>query len=206
MIAPAAGRQGCCLERPACLRVSLPVVWNGVTQRSPVFGQHLRANLKENQKMLSLFRNALIAVVVAGGVAFAADNTLGTWKLNIDKSKYTPEPMPVKSLTVMREAADGGVKVTTTGEQASGTTINASYTTKYDGKDAQVTGNAPYDFIAIKQVNANTLTDERKKTGGPYRATARMVISNGGKTMTTITKGTNAEGKEFTSTFVFDKQ
>jgi hypothetical protein len=32
------------------------------------------------------------------------------------------------------------------------------------------------------------------------------VVSNGGKTMTTTTKGANADGKEFSSTFVFDKQ
>ena len=70
----------------------------------------------------------------------------------------------------------------------------------------QVTGNAPYDVIAIKQLNANTLTDERKKGGGSYKATGRTVISNGGKTMTTITEGTNASGKEFISTFVFEKQ
>jgi len=55
-------------------------------------------------------------------------------------------------------------------------------------------------------VNANTLTDERKKTGGPYKATGRTVVSNGGKTMTTTAKGTNADGKAFTQTFVFDKQ
>jgi hypothetical protein len=105
-----------------------------------------------------------------------------------------------------REASDGGVKQTTTGEQANGTAINASYTAKYDGKEVQVTGNAPYDSIAIKQVNANTLTDERKKTGGPYKATGRTVVSNGGKTMTTTVKGTNADGKEFTQVFAFDKQ
>ena len=114
--------------------------------------------------------------------------------------------MPVKSLTITREASDGGVKVTTTGERTNGP-INATYTAKYDGTEVKVTGsNLTYDTIAIKQVNANTLTDERKKTGGPYKATGRTVVSNGGKTMTTTTKGTNADGKEFTSVLVFDKQ
>ena len=114
--------------------------------------------------------------------------------------------MPVKSLTVTREASDGGVKQTVTGERADGTATNASYTAKYDGKDVQVTGNAPYDTIAIKQVNTNTLTEERKKTGGSYKATSRIVVSNGGKTMTTTAKGTNADGKPFTQNNVFDKQ
>ena len=147
-----------------------------------------------------------LILAFAALVASAADNTIGTWKLNIEKSKYTPAPMPVKSLTVTKDASDGGVKQTTTGERADGAAVNASYTAKYDGKDVQVTGNAPYDTIAIKQVNANTLTDERKKTGGPYKATGRTVVSNGGKTMTTTAKGTDADGKAFTQTFVFDKQ
>jgi hypothetical protein len=159
--------------------------------------------------MRTLFTGALIALAIAalGALgALGADNTIATWKLNVEKSKYTPAPMPVKSLTVTREASDGGVKVTTTGEQADGTAINGSYTAKYNGTDVQVTGNAPYDTIAIKQVNANTLTDARKKTGGKYQGTSRAVISKDGKTMTTTTKGTNAAGKAFTSTFVFDKQ
>jgi len=156
--------------------------------------------------MRTILTKAAVTMAIATIAAFGADNTLGTWKLNVAKSKYTPAPMPIKSLTLMREASDGGVKHTTTGERSDGTMIQASYTAKYDGKDVAVTGNSQYDMIAIKQVNANTLTDERKKTGGPYKATGHTVISNGGKTMTTTTKGTNADGKEFTATNVFDKQ
>jgi hypothetical protein len=156
--------------------------------------------------MRTILTSALIALAITASAARGADHSIRTWKLNAEKSTYTPAPMPVKSLTVTREASDGGVTATITGEQANGTPINANYSAKYDGRDVQVTGNAPYDTISIKQVNANTLTDARKKTGGPYDATGRTVISNGGKTMTTTTKGTNGEGKEFTSTFVFDKQ
>jgi len=156
--------------------------------------------------MRTLLTKAIVALAITTVAALAADNTIGTWKLDVAKSKYTPAPMPIKSLTVTREAADGGVKQTTKGERADGTAINASYTAKYDGKDVQVSGNSQYDTIAIKQLNANTLTDDRKKTGGPYKATGRTVVSNGGKTMTTTTKGTNADGKEFTQVLVFDKQ
>jgi len=156
--------------------------------------------------MRMILSKALIALAITTVAAFGADNTLGTWKLNVAKSKYTPGPLPIKSLTVMREASDGGVKQTTTGERADGTKVDASYTAKYDGNDVHVAGNSQYDTIAIKQVNANTLTDERKKTGGPYKASARTVVSNGGKTMTTTTKGTNADGKEFNQILVLDKQ
>jgi len=156
--------------------------------------------------MPTTLTKALIALAITTAAAFGADNTIGTWKLDVAKSKYTPAPLPIKSLTIIREASDGGVKQTTTGERADGTAVNASYTAKYDGKVVQVAGNSQYDTIAIKQVNADTLTDERKKTSGPYKATARTVVSNGGKTMTSTTKGTNADGKEFTQILVFDKQ
>ena len=128
-----------------------------------------------------LVRLSLI-LATAALAATGADNTIGTWKFNVEKSKYTPAPMPVKNLTVVRQAMEGGVKQTTTGERSDGSAINASYTATYDGKEVQVTGNAPYDTIAIKQINANTLTDVRKKTGGPYKSTGRTVISKDDKT------------------------
>jgi hypothetical protein len=85
---------------------------------------------------------------------FGADNSLGTWKLITEKSKYTPAPFPIKGLTVVREASGGAAKVTTTGEQASGTAINTTYTTKYDGSASTVTGTNPlYDTISVKQAD-----------------------------------------------------
>jgi hypothetical protein len=143
-----------------------------------------------------------IAITVTG--ALAADNSLGTWKLNMEKSKFSPSA-PVKSLTATREASDDGVKVTTTGERADGTPINGSYTAKYDGKDYPVTG-APYDSIAIKQVNANTFTTVQKNSGTKYSTTTRAVISKDGKTMTVRVRGTGADGKPIRYTMVYDKQ
>jgi hypothetical protein len=155
----------------------------------------------------SLILSVILTVIlpVAAPAAFGADNTFGTYELNFAKSKQAPSPMP-RSLTVTREASNGGVKQTTTGEQANGTAFYASYTSKYDGKYVQVTGNAPFDTIAVKRLNANTLTDERNKTGGPYKAVGRTVFSNGGKTMTVTINGTNADGKEFSQLLVFDKK
>src|SRR5436190_21905213 len=135
---------------------------------------------------------ALAALVITTVGALGADNSLGTWKLNTEKSKFTPGPSPVKSLTVAREASAGGVKVTITGERADGTPINGGYSAKYDGTDVQVTGNTPYDTIAVKQINSNTLTDERKKSGGAYRANGRRVILKDGK-MTWMT-GSGSDG------------
>jgi len=154
--------------------------------------------------MRNILTELIIGMAITAIGVFAADNSLGTWKLNMEKSKFTPSA-PVKSLTSTREASDGGLKVTTTGEQANGTPINASYTAKYDGKEYPVTG-APYDTIAIKQVDANTFTAMLKNTRTKYIATGRSVISKDGKTMTTTTKGTNAEGNPMSHTMVYEKQ
>jgi len=163
-----------------------------------------KRKLLEGEAMRNIFTKLIIGMAITAIGVFAADNSLGTWKLNMEKSKFSPSA-PVKSLTSTREASDGGVKVTTTGEQANGTPINASYTAKYDGKEYPVTG-APYDTIAIKQVDANTFTAMLKNTGTKYIATGLSVISKDGKTMTTTTKGTNAEGNPMNNTMVYEKQ
>ncbi len=156
--------------------------------------------------MRTILARTIIGLAITTLTAVGADNTLGTWKLDLAKSKFTPGPSPVKNLTITREASDGGVKVAVTGERADGTSADSNYTAKYDGNEVQVTGNAPYNTVAVKQVNANTLTDERKKTGTPYHATGHTVISNGGKTMTVTVKGTSVDEKPFTYVMVYDKQ
>jgi hypothetical protein len=154
--------------------------------------------------MRSISTKLILSLAITAIVAFAADNSLGTWKLNMEKSKFSPAA-PVKSLTTTREASDGGVKITSTGERADGTPVNASYTAKYDGKEYPVTG-SPYDTIAIKQVNANTFTFTQKKNGEKYNVSGRSVVSKDGKTTTSTLKGTNAEGKAYHATMVYEKQ
>jgi hypothetical protein len=121
----------------------------------------------------------------------------------------TPPPRPGdrEVATVTREAAEGGVKQTAKGERAGGSKIDNSYTAKYDGTEVTVTGtNLMYDTTAIKQVYANTLTEERSKKGGKYHASVRTVVSKDGKTTTATQKGTGADGKAFTALNVFEKQ
>jgi hypothetical protein len=115
--------------------------------------------------MRKILTRLIMGLTITTLAALGADNTIGTWKLNMAQSKFTPGPAPVKSLTVTREASDGGVKMTVTGERTDGTPADSNYTAKYDGQEVKVAGNAPYDTVSVKQVDANTLTDERTKTG-----------------------------------------
>src|SRR5215510_8286464 len=149
----------------------------------------------------------VIVTMALSVTAWSADNSLGTWKRNLDKSKADPPTSnPLKSSTMIREAAGDSVKVTNTGMRQDGSSASWSYTVKYDGKEYPVTGNAPFDTISLKQIDANTYTTMVSKKGGKYHTTGRTVISKDGKTSTLTTKGTNADGKPLTQTIVYDKQ
>ena len=148
-----------------------------------------------------------VAFAAIAACAFCADNTLGTWKLNPAKSKPPAGQSKITSLTAVREVSGDGVKVTVNGEREDKSKIDASYTAKYDGKDVTVSGiGLPYDTLAIKQVDANTLTDVRSKKGGTYKGTGQWAVSKDGKTATLTTKGTGADGKPFTGMTVYEKQ
>jgi hypothetical protein len=146
-------------------------------------------------------------LVTYAATTWAADDTLGTWKYNTAKSKGAPGVSPISNLIVTREAIEGGVKIMAKGERADGSKIDTVTNAKYDGKPVPVTGSGlTWDTVAIQQVNAKTLTEERSKQGGTYHTTVRTVVSADGKTMTTTTKGTDSDGKPIATTAVFDKQ
>ncbi len=138
----------------------------------------------------------------------AADHSLGTWKRNVERSTYNPTPSnPITDYTLIREAVEGGVKITAKGMRKDGTPINTVLTVKYDGKFVPVTGvGGSFDSFAAKQLDDRTLTTESKKTGGKYHMKGKTVISPDGKTMTTTQKGTDAEGKPAAFAYVYDKQ
>ena len=156
--------------------------------------------------MRNIVAKLVIGVAITSIAMFGADNSIGTWKRNIEKCKATPPiTNPITSLTIVYEAVDGGVKQTVTGQRKDGTPINGGFTAKYDGKEYPVTG-APWDTISIKQIDANTFTSETKKTDGKYHMTNRVVISKDGKTMKLTSKGTNADGKPSTGKYIYEKQ
>jgi hypothetical protein len=157
------------------------------------------------KKIVANVSMLLTGLVLTTAVTFAADSTVGTWKLNTAKSKFSGS-FVIKSQTDVRETtADGGAKVTRDAQLGDGTAIKGSYTYKYDGKEYPVTG-LPFDTLSVKRIDANTTTFEVKKTGGKYHVTGQTVISADGKTMTQTAKGTDGEGKPISSTSVFDKQ
>ena len=158
-------------------------------------------------------RQACLLVVVAGvvlvglgGEAVAqSNNDVGTWNLNVAKSKYSPGPA-LKSATLRIEPAGAGVKVTVDQVLPDGTKRHWEYTADYDGKDNRITGNNPdADMIARTRINATTIQSVNKKSG-KVTTTNTSVISSDGKTRTITTKGTNGQGQTVDNVGVYERQ
>src|SRR5262245_9945000 len=153
---------------------------------------------------------ALVALTVAVsalvliGIAQAADNQVGTWKLNVAKSKYNPGPPP-KNGTLTVPAIPNGLKITIDGTDAEGKPVHMEFAPKYDGKDVPATGMPGADTISMKKIDDYTIEAVSKKEGKPL-TTTRTVVSKDGKTRTTTQKGTNAKGDKVNNTIVYDKQ
>ena len=82
---------------------------------------------------LGLFA-ALAALALSAGHAAAPENPIvGTWKLNVAKSTFTPGP-GWRSQTRTYAATPGGASVSWTGVGASGETMHVSYSIITTGK------------------------------------------------------------------------
>ena len=146
----------------------------------------------------------LLAALTLALTAAAADEHSGTWKMNPDKSKYSPGPAP-KNTTITIEADDKGVKINAEGTNADGSALHVQYDAKFDGKEYPVTG-VPYaDTVSVRRVGADTIVSTMKK-GGQAVMTVTSKVSKDGKTRTSTFKGKDAEGHNLLNVVVSDKQ
>jgi hypothetical protein len=158
--------------------------------------------MRKNLLMVSLA--ACCAIILSSSVALAAESWLGTWKLNVAKSKYSPGPAP-KSLTLTWDATADGIKHASDGVNGAGEPMHSGYVTKYDGTDVPYTGNPDADMASAKKIDDNSYENVWKKDG-KTTITAKVVVSKNGKTITITQTGTNAKGQAVNNTAVYDKQ
>lgn len=156
------------------------------------------------RKLLIVFLTACCALVLSSSVAVAAENWLGTWKMNPAKSKYSPGPGP-KSLTLKFEAAADGIRLTSDGVNSEGNPTHGGYVSKFDGKDVPYAGNPDADVASARKIDDNHFTNVWKKGGKPT-ITAKAVVSDDGKTLTITLTGTNAKGATVNNKVVYDRQ
>jgi hypothetical protein len=163
--------------------------------------------LRRFEMRKSLFVGALVVcavMVFSSSVVLAADSWLGTWKLNVEKSKSSPGPAP-KSLTLKFEASPAGTRLTSDGVNAEGKATHGTYSSKFDGKDVPWEGNPDADTAAAKKIDDSSYENVWKK-GGKVTITAKVVVSKDGKSLTVSQTGKNAKGETVNNTSVYEKQ
>ena len=146
---------------------------------------------------------ALTLVLVSLALA-ANDPFVGTWKMNIAKSTFSPGPAPT-SVTTNYKAEGKNLKMITDLVNAQGKASHMEDTLILDGKDHPDTSNPNYDSSARTRVDRFTIVTIYKK-GGQEVGSRRIVASKDGKTLSGTVKVNNAKGEVSGSTFVFDKQ
>ncbi|PYV39963.1 MAG: hypothetical protein DMG06_21630 [Acidobacteria bacterium] len=155
-------------------------------------------------RTITISTTLVVMTLALSLAAWGADRQVGTWILNVAKSKYNPGPAP-KSGTLKIEAQENGLKFTIDGIDAEDKPIHFEFAPKYDGKDYPATGLPTADTIALKRVDANTIEAVAKKAGKVV-TTTRSTVSKDGKTRTTTQTGKNAMGLDLNNTMVYEKQ
>ena len=153
---------------------------------------------------------ALLVSLAFPSLTFAQskdDPSLGTWKLNVAKSKYTGMA-PNKSDVRSYEVVDGWLLVTTETVNGAGTRSGVRFAAKFDGKEYQQVGRfaSTVALITYKPVDRNTLQYTVRTTAGKIDSTSTRTVSADGKTMTIEQKSTDANGKPVSYVQVWDKQ
>jgi len=156
-------------------------------------------------------RLSIVALLLlACGAALARTQTspkpvfVGTWKLNVAKSTYSPGPTP-KSQTAILASVDGGMKVVSDRVEADGQKVHFEWTAKFDGKDYPVTGDPSRDFVSVKKIDDYNLEITNKKSG-KITTTIKAVYAKDGKTRVETVTGASAQGQTIKNVTSWDKE
>jgi hypothetical protein len=156
-----------------------------------------------------------IALVLTGVVGLAiavlppagftqSDLFVGTWQLNLAKSKFSPGPPP-RSGTVDIQAEGQNLKVTFIGTGTDGNPINTVAILVFDGVVHPAPGHPNFDARADMRVDANTVITSRIKAGKLVQ-TQTDTVSLDSKRLTITTIGIDRSGRPTTSIVVAEKQ
>ena len=146
---------------------------------------------------------ALVALAATAN-AQGKEPWVGTWKLNLAKSSYSPGPAP-KSSTVTVSAPDGGVKQVVDTVPATGAAQHYEVTANFDSKDIPSKGNPNADTQSFKKISDRSY-EVTAKRGGKTGQVSVVVISADGKTRTSTQTGTTRDGKPLKNVLVYDRQ
>ncbi len=155
-------------------------------------------------------RKAMLLLAVFGltGLLYAADPSVGTWKLNVAKSKFSPgqKVTPREGTVVVRELA-GGFELTLTRTMTDGSKTSNKMTWPQQGGTLQNQGGTIPEgtSITVTMIAPGEWYTTYLQKGKQVQL-IHSVISKDGKAMHLTTKGMDAQGKPTEASSVWDKE
>ena len=166
----------------------------------------MRVRVKQSVTLGLLAVASFVVVSAVTALGQAPDPLVGTWKLDLAKSKFTPGPAPKSATVVVEpEGKAKGIKVAVDAVNADGSPSKWGFTTERDGKEVPVTGNPAYDAATTTMATPTSGTTVYTK-GGKTVMTSKAAVSADGKTMTLTGTGTDAKGQAVHNVMVYTKQ
>jgi hypothetical protein len=139
----------------------------------------------------------------------AAEPFVGTWKLNVAKSKLTPTPpgMAANEETLVIQKTGEGYEITMKGTRENNSPFVVRYSVPQKGGPLTFAEGAPPTgtSMASKRINDRTV-DLITTRDGKAVSTNHVTVSANGKTMRGDEKGVDAQGKPIQGFAVWDKQ
>jgi len=146
----------------------------------------------------------LLAIFGLAGSLWAADPSLGTWKLNIAKSKFPATVQAPKEQTlVKRELGADQFELAITGVNADGTPLSAKMTHAQQGG---VVSGLSADIMAVLTTVAPGESLTTFLQNGKQVQMHHNIVSKDGKTMTQRIKYTDDKGQLVDYVGIWDKQ
>jgi alkanesulfonate monooxygenase SsuD/methylene tetrahydromethanopterin reductase-like flavin-dependent oxidoreductase (luciferase family) len=149
----------------------------------------------------------LLAVLGLVGSLWGADPSVGTWKLNIAKSKSAPstEAAVKEEMAVIREVGDQW-EITFTGKRVDGSSISIKASRPKQGGVVKFLTGGSEGEQSFDTVVARGDWYHTSLRNGKQVEVIHGIVSKDGKTMRQITKGTDAQGKAYETVEVYEKQ
>ena len=159
--------------------------------------------MNRSRRFLCLAAALAVALPPGARAADTKDPLEGSWLLNVEKSTFKGAPGP-KGQTRTYSLHDGVEKLTSRGVSSDRKPTLVKYEARYDGKDYDMTGSLGGDKVSLRRIDANT-TESSQKRDGKVVIVATRTVSDDGKTLTVVSKGTTSDGQAIDSTLIFER-
>ncbi len=153
-------------------------------------------------RSLSVF---VLVLTVTGLASGQSDSRIGSWKLNVAKSKFDPAASR-KNETRTYQMSNGAVMVHVEVTLSDDSKQEVSFDATPDGKDHPYHATPAFyaDTLSVRREGKGFVAESKKD--GKLLFTTTDTFSADGKVMTLTSKGVNAKGQSVNSVRVYEKQ